>query len=332
MSTIAVLVPPIKTMVEDRKLQPMELAVQNLNSSDILTVFGYDLFIKNNSVWINGYTYSNHRITEISTTVDSIYDRFPSQSRIAHFKKIYSIGKFIPFSNPYESTLLARDKVASQRILEAHGCRMPTLITEADNFQEALKEWGTAFLKPQYGAFGANVTYCSHTGSIHLPARIEGLLKGQMEPAILQRAIPQLKGWAGLSVRQLVQRDIDGSWLLRPAVLRRSFEDPVVNVARGAEAIAADTFLSSTCMQEIATQSLLATEALSLQKNGHLNVEFGLDFVIDQNECPWLIEVNSRPRGRLAELAKINPAKYKKIHQESCVAPIRFLATGSWRI
>lgn len=327
MIAIGILVPPIKSMVQLDSLNPMESALNLLDSSQILTVFGSSLFVNNNTVWMKGTTIMNDRKINVFRQIDAIHDRFPSQGRFQHFKTLYDIGKNIPFANPYQSTLLTRDKVGTQRLLEQHGCRMPTLITNPDLFVEALQDWGDAFIKPQYGAFGQNVQYIQAQNAPIIPKSLEGLVAKQMEPTILQKAVRPLKGWAGLSVRQLAQRLPGGSWILRPPVLRCSTDDPVVNVARGAEAIPAEDMLSSACITEIKQQSLLACHVLSQQENGHLNVEFGLDFVIDQDECPWLIEVNSRPRGKLAELARKDPARFQKIHQESMVAPIKFLAS-----
>ena len=101
-----------------------------------------------------------------------------------------------------------------------------------------------------------------------------------------------------MSVRQLVQKTTSGSWVPRTAVLRHSKTDVVVNVARGAQASPAKEILPPDTIDSIQTQSLLACSVLDTQPNGATNIEFGLDFVIDPHFKPWLIEVNSRPRGQ----------------------------------
>ena len=57
-------------------------------------------------------------------------------------------------------------------------------------------------------------------------------------------------------------------------------------------------------------------------------VEAGLDLVIDAKSNVWLIEINSRPRGRMEVLAAHDPATYQDAHVEACARPIRVVA--SW--
>ena len=75
----------------------------------------------------------------------------------------------------------------------------------------------------------------------------------------------------------------------------------MVNVSRGAEAVPAVDFLPSETIQEIERQSFVVCSILDKEPKGQYNVEFGLDFVIDPEFKPWLIE--PRPRGRLENLA-----------------------------
>ena len=130
-----------------------------------------------------------------------------------------------------------------------------------------------------------------------------------------------------MSIRQLMQKDTDGSWIPRTAVLRRSKIDSVVNVARGAEAVPAADFLPSETIKELKRQSFIACNLLDQEPEGVYNVEFGLDFVVDPEYQPWLIEVNSRPRGRLENLALTHPDRFLNEHTSACVQPIRYLAS-----
>ena len=202
---------------------------------------------------------------------------------------------------------------------------MPEVVSDHNKFDETLNEWEYGFIKPQFGALGKGVQAVYPNGKI--PLSVEGVVPNQLEPTILQRGIKPPAGWTGMSVRQLMQKDLDGSWLARTAVLRRSKVEPVVNVARGAEAVPAIDFLPPRTVSEIERQSLIACSILDSEPNGRYNVEFGLDFVIDPEFTPWLIEVNSRPRGRLEHLAATNPDRFFKEHEASCIQPIRYLAS-----
>ena len=176
--------------------------------------------------------------------------------------------------------LLCRDKLACQRVLEHSDLNIPDVIDLPTIFDSTLAEWGLGFIKPQFGALGKGVQ--AVTPDMIIPHFLPGVVPNRLEPTILQRGISPPTGWAGMSIRQLMQKDTDGSWIPRTAVLRRSKEESVVNVARGAEAVPAVDFLPSETIQgELKRQSFVACSILRSRTKGQYNVEFGLDFVVD---------------------------------------------------
>ena len=62
-----------------------------------------------------------------------------------------------------------------------------------------------------------------------------------------------------------------------------------------------------------------------LETTQHL-VEAGLDLVLDSEHQPWLIEVNSRPRGRMEVLASTKPEAYLNAHIDACARPLEVIA------
>jgi len=123
----------------------------------------------------------------------------------------------------------------------------------------------------------------------------------------------------------LCQRQADGSWWHSTGVVRQSREDPVVNAARGAEVVPA-TVLSMATRTAIAALCDLTCVALSATTDGDWLVELGVDLVLDSDEEPWVIEVNSRPRGRLEALASSDPERFLDAHVAACARPLRRLA------
>ena len=330
---IAILVPPIQNIDSPHDKPMLENSMEwTMNNRKILTVFGFDIFTKNNSVWINGKYIRKGIYTTYIGKIDAIYDRFPSQARSQHFTDIVQLSCSIPFANPPSLTTLCRDKLACQRFLEENDIPMPPVCettSTTSNAVQILKDWNTAFLKPRFGSLGVGVEQISYTSNIKIPPTVTGL-QGS-EPSILQKAITPPIGWAGWSVRQLCQRQYDAqnsiSWKLYPSVVRASIDDSVVNVARGAQTHIGEEFLPSKTIAGIKQQSMDVCRAFSRLPDGKLAVELGLDFVIDADMIPWLIEVNSRPRGRLRELAKKIPSTYQPMHEQACTFPVLYLAS-----
>ena len=253
--------------------------------------------------------------------VVGVYDRYPSHKRPAQHAALLAALEGIPIGNPVGATLLCRDKLASQRVLETVVC-MPELHADHHTFAAALQDWGHGFLKPRYGAYGRGVTHVGVGDA--LPKEGPSTLPGVVEPLLLQRAVPAPQGWAGVSVRQLAQRTLDG-WVLPPAVARRSPADPVVNVHRGAEAAPAEDVLQASTLNALRDQVLAGCARLSRQAGDTL-LELGWDAVVDPHGRPWIIEVNSRPRGRLECLAERDAARYGSAHVAACARPLRYLA------
>jgi glutathione synthase/RimK-type ligase-like ATP-grasp enzyme len=254
--------------------------------------------------------------------VAAAYDRFPAELRPTEHEALLAGVGDLPVANAPEVAALCRDKLAAQRVLEAHGVAIPEVEADPARFAERLAAWGRGFLKPRYGALGRDVR-CVVPGD-PLPARLAGTVPGTTEPAVLQRAVPPPAGWAGVCCRVLVQRrPDDGELVAVTPVVRRSRVDPVVNAARGAEVLAlADA--SPGWEEAVAGAALAAARALA-EPAGPV-VELGVDVVVDPDGAAWVIEVNGRPRGRLEALVALDAARWSAAHLEACARPLRWLA------
>jgi glutathione synthase/RimK-type ligase-like ATP-grasp enzyme len=259
----------------------------------------------------------------IDVPVRAAHDRFPSQTWPGIFARAREGLGEIPLGNPFKLTMLCRDKLACQRVLEAAGVPMPPVEGDPARFPARMAEWGAAFLKPRHGAMGRGVSRVGPGDD--LPARGPGARRGEIDELILQRAVPPPEGWAGLAVRALFQRQPASGWYAAPPVARLSAQDPVANVARGAVARPAAEVLAPGTLARIHELGLAACRALALGPGGPRVLELGLDFVVDPAGAPHLIEVNSRPRGRLEALAERDPS-WAELHVEACARPLRYLA------
>ncbi|MGC6491759.1 MAG: YheC/YheD family protein [Myxococcota bacterium] len=244
--------------------------------------------------------------------VDAWVTRYPMRDRPEAWAAIAAELGERPVVNPPQLTRLCLDKLKTQHVLAAAGVPQPE-VTGTD-LHAALDRWGTAFLKPRFGAFGEGV---------------QQVVPGTMLPDdghwILQQAVPPPSNWAGVSVRVLVQRDPGGTWLACAPAVRRHATDAVVNRARGAE-VAAPEVLSARTRDLLNDHALAAAHALSGQPQGEHLAELGVDLVIDHTGFPWVIEVNGTPRGRLAVLAERWPDRFTAAHEAAILRPFRFAA------
>ncbi len=270
---------------------------------------------------MRGYKATADRWKPVEAPLSAAWDRFPSQSRPDAYAALLAGLGDVPLGNPPSLNTLCRDKVASQRQLEQGGVPMPELVVESADFAAALACWPEGgFLKPRHGSFGRGVRYV--VAGDRLNAEGEGAVPGQTDNLVLQRAVPPPPGWAGVSVRQLVQR-VDGGWVVPTAAVRRHRRQRVVNVARNAEVAASVDVLAEHTRARMAEQATAAARVLGDHPHA---IELGLDFVVDPGGEPWLIEVNARPRGHLAVLARADPARFKGESEEAWRRPLTWLA------
>jgi glutathione synthase/RimK-type ligase-like ATP-grasp enzyme len=252
--------------------------------------------------------------------LDGAHDRFPSQLRAQRYSEIQAGLGDVVMGNPLGFTMLCRDKLKSQRKLESIGVSMPELITKPEAFESALKRWGSGFIKPRYGALGIGVARVVPGDA--LPKTIPGMVQDNAEPALLQQAISPPDGWASRTVRVLLQRQPHGDWVQATPVVRQSRIDPVANAARGAQVVAGPWVLDTQTLNQITETSTTIANALDELEDSDWILEAGIDLVLDQDHHPWLIEINSRPRGRMEMLADTNPDKYLAAHIAAAARPI----------
>lgn len=319
---VGVLVPTHPGALPPPEARPIGRAALALRERGLRVVFGdtvQDGILEGVQAVPGGWT---------STRADvcGFVDRFPSQNRAGRYAKICEnlAGKML--LNAPSFTALCRDKLETQRLLEGAGLVLPEVVADPAAFASTLASWGAGYLKPRFGALGVGVRRVEPGDP--LPASLPGVVDGRADPALLQRAVPPPAGWAGWSVRVLAQLDPDEGWVLGHPVVRRSRADPVVNAARGAEVHPGEAVLQRDTLDAVEASTRRVITALSSQPGA---IELGLDLVIDVDGAPHIIEVNSRPRGRLEVLARRHPERFGRAHLQAVARPLRLVAAWSGR-
>ena len=249
-----------------------------------------------------------------------LYDRFSTLAREKGFERVLANRTDVPLLNAPHATALCRDKLVCQRVLEEAGLAMPPVIADPSSFGKTLVRWGAAFVKPRYGSKGDGVRL--------LQANTDLPLREIAEPVVLQKAVVPPQGSAGISVRALVQLESGGKWIGSNPVARTSPSDPIVNAVRGAKVAPAVDVLPAKALSVCRRMALDVAQKLDEHLQPDALIELGVDFAIDEQWMPNLIEVNSRPMGRLEALAAADQTRFGAEHQRACERPLRYLA---WR-
>ena len=251
--------------------------------------------------------------------IDAVYDRYPDQTRPAQHAATLEALQGISIFNAPLFTTLCRDKLALQSFMVDGGLRMPEVDGRRERFSDCLAAWGAAFIKPQFGSFGRGVKHV--TSEEVLQTYLNEADPNQ--PLILQRAVAPPSEWRGICLRVLLQRDEGGCWNFNPGVARTSMTDEVVNAARGAEVSPAVDVLDGPGRASLEHTLRRIGQRVDALPTAERIIEMGVDLVLDAQRQPVLIEINGRPRGRLAVLANAEPSRFAVAHQRAMLRPFQ---------
>lgn len=314
--TLGVWVAPYREAPGAPEDRPMGRAALALEAEGVPVIFGH----RAREGKLQGVRAVPGRWVPFEGPVAAVYDRFPSRSQPESWAALAAESEGVPRGNPGDIIALCADKLACQLALE--GCPQPEVESDPARFAERLEGWGAGFLKPRFGAFGVGVRRV--VPGDPLPGQVAGPL-GALEPALLQRAVPPPRPFAGVACRVLVQREASGWWADVP-VARTSTDDPVVNAARGAEVHpVADLFPDAA--EPVRAVAVDVARRLAEGPSGPWVLELGVDVVLDHALQPWVVEVNARPRGRLESLLPLDP-RWMTEHVRACARPLRALLRG----
>ncbi len=218
-----------------------------------------------------------------------------------------------------------------------------TYLFDPTELPQLLAEHRSLILKPRRGHGGAGVFRLTLLEPELVLASSQGLslpLWGEaVYPALLAAAAPQgvylaqayidtpVKGGLKFDVRLLLQKDGEGKWqktgeLSRVAPAGRLLTNGYLAVLPAQEVV------SGEILEQLAALSRLAAQALD-QGMGGLG-ELGIDFLLDREGRPWILEVNGKPDkglfwkvgdGQMLKSVYLTPLHYQEYLLESRQVP-----------
>lgn len=286
-------------------------------------------FTKSDSPIAKGWTVEGDSWRAAELPVAGCYNRVDWKPRFEDYcrvRRLFSESN-TPFVNNSDFCAFARDKAISCQALAETGVPVPKTVYDRKSFLEALESWGSAYLKPRIGSSGRNIlkiivgprwTIQTSDGVVSHVSSDRGtewlLTAAAMEPMLLQQAVQaKTLRLSAYSIRSLLQRQRDGSWVSILPVARVAVDRPTANVARGATVVLGVEFIrelyrdkAQLVLDRIAELETKTTEALAalFGPKARLIVEVGLDIVVDGTGIPYLIEINDTPKGRLKTLLR----------------------------
>lgn len=259
-----------------------------------------------------------------------IYDRIPSRSieakpEVEETKSLLNRQEGLFYFNP---TFLDKweTHLSLSNITET-ACYLPPtrLVKDTEDIHQALKDFGSVFLKPTSGSLGKRIiklTANNDSFSYIYRSRDRQTVKGS--DTDLNRIISQLKPVMGsrtyivqknlnlahyqnctFDIRVLTQKDMFGNWRRTKTYVRVAAPDSFLsNLSDGARTVPIGTVLQEVFQTDFLDKKGLGEQIRIAVKNippsleiatGKVWGELGLDLGIDKKGRIWLIEVNSKP-------------------------------------
>lgn len=257
---------------------------------------------------------------------DVVYDRIGSrigegQEKTKHMKARL---KRLPYLRYFNPAFLNKWKV--HQILNTYPPLKPylpqTMVLNEVNLKLLLSLYPEVYLKPANGSLGSGIIKVKTlpTGMLRYISYGGGRRRGQAENPvdllkktrifrkdrsyIVQQGL-DLATYKGckFDLRIIYQKNNHGEWQIGKKFARVAPPgSAVANMARGGEAVPSRRVLNHLFSKDQIDsknreiKELCQKVATTMEKNGDLWGELGLDLGIDKKGHPWLIEVNSKPR------------------------------------
>ncbi|HBQ86043.1 MAG TPA: hypothetical protein DER33_01170 [Syntrophomonas sp.] len=260
---------------------------------------------------------------------DVVYDRIGSRTSESRLlvkstkKRLMSLPYLKYFNHSFLNKWQVYRLLVTNSQLQPH---LPeTKLLNANNLEEMLQKYSTLFLKPSNGSLGRGIIRVTNGPRLKFTAykrrTTHGIVGNHLEllsktrpfrdgkPYIIQQGINLITYKQSLfDIRIIYQKNGRGEWQVAKKFVRVAPKgSSISNLSSGGWAEKLDRVFKNLYRgnaHKIAEQNhrintMCHMVATTLEAEGHcIYGELGLDIGIDNDNFPWLIEVNSKPRKR----------------------------------
>lgn len=239
---------------------------------------GGEVYIAKYSWWSSGlekaFVYRNGGWRKVEDVeIDVVFDKYRFDEETVKLKK--QLEKEIPVLNPFDLEKLCKDKLLTYE-------SFPDYVAETyeadESSVEGILEKGKAVLKPRYDFGGKGVEV------------IDSLKDYDFEEGVLvQKFVDSTHGIPSLGVKGVHDLRVivmDGEPLV--SYIRQPESGLISNVHRGGS-------MENVKLEKVPEKVFDMVEEVDEHLERYSDRLYSIDFIFDENETPWILELNSKP-------------------------------------
>ena len=267
--------------------------------SELVSERGHKFFVSHYNRYKNGglqeaYSYSEGWTKNQDLKVDVVFDKYKFDEKTILIKQ--EIESRHPVVNRFELEKIAKDKLlCAQEFVEHHP---ETLAANKENVQQILDKYGKAVVKPVYD-FGGNGV-----------AVIEDISEFEEKKNFLvQQFVDSTTG--------IEELGIEGVHDLRVVLVNG---EPVLSYVRQPESgyisnVSMGGSMEFIDLEDVPESAMTLVQNVSETLSGFQPAIFGVDMIFDENQKPWILELNSKPGLNFYRYEQVKAEKKKYMEE-----------------
>lgn len=245
--------------------------------------YGLKIFLANYKWYKNGalekaFYWSGEKWEKVENIkLEGVYDKFKFDEETRELKKI--IAEEVGILNETELEELCKDKLDTYKTFPEH---VPeTRKATQKNFDYMLEEYGKVVYKPRYGFAGEGVQILDSKEQFQEPENPGNYI---LQAFIETNGMPEL----GVEGPHDLRTIVIGGEIQNGNYVRVPDEGLISNISRGGDQVYVDR-------DELPEKVVEIIEDMKSKFDRFQPAIFSVDFMLDKEGRPWIVELNSKP-------------------------------------